>query len=110
MTVNERIRKVRKSLGLTIKEFAQTMGSSHGYLGGIELGDRPVNLRTIRIICLTYGIREEWLLTGKGEMLTDPAVGMRANSLAKKFEDLRPEFQDYAIEVIDRLIELQKKL
>jgi hypothetical protein len=47
------------------------MGVKQNTWSNIELGINPCSDRYINLVCLTYGVREEWLRTGKGSMLAE---------------------------------------
>jgi transcriptional regulator with XRE-family HTH domain len=107
MTINKRIRRVRQALNMTQIDFSRAIYVSNGYTAEIENGHRAANDRIIHLISLTFGVSEIWLKTGEGEMFqTVPAE--RKERILRLFEELTPRFQEYALSVIDRLIELQK--
>lgn len=66
--MNARIEAVRKHEGLTQEQFADRINLSRNYLWMLENGSRTPSDRTIKDICDKFGIREEWLRTGEGEM------------------------------------------
>jgi len=68
MSVGERIRKLRKSLGLNQQEFAKRIGIARGYLSELESGKKPAPDRILKLISHTFGVSYEWLKYGKGEM------------------------------------------
>ncbi|MDR2097592.1 MAG: helix-turn-helix domain-containing protein [Spirochaetaceae bacterium] len=106
MTVNERIRRLRQSLGLSQIGFSKAIYVSSGYTAEIENGHRTANDRIARLICLTFGASEQWLKTGEGEMFST-APGERKERILSLFDRLNPRFQEYALSVIDQLIKLQ---
>ena len=108
MSVNERIKEVRRALGMSQAKFANGISISNGYIAGIELEKRKANDRIIKLICAQYQVSEAWLKEGVGEMFTG-APDARLAHIIRAFEGLRPEFQDYVLEQIDRLKELQVK-
>ena len=69
--MKERIKELRKTLGYTQTEFAEKLGISNGTIGNYEVGTRTPANTTIKFICNTYNVNEEWLRTGKGEMFND---------------------------------------
>lgn len=69
MTQNERIRAVRKKVGLTIVEFGDRLGVSNSAISMIENGKNNASNQTITQICQTFGVNEHWLRTGEGEMM-----------------------------------------
>lgn len=68
MNMNERIREVRKCLGLTQIEFGNRLSIAQGYLTNIETGKRDATEKIQKLICLEYGVNPVWLETGEGEM------------------------------------------
>lgn len=68
MTENERIRILRKAKGLTLEKFGERLGVGKTAISKIESGDRGVTDQMRRSICREFGVREEWLRDGTGEM------------------------------------------
>jgi transcriptional regulator with XRE-family HTH domain len=64
-----RLKELRKKLYLSQGKFAERMGVKQNTWYNIEAGNNPCSDRYIRLVCLTFGIREEWLRTGQGEVL-----------------------------------------
>ena len=67
--MNERIKKIRKTLNLTQQEFAKRIGLSQNVLTNYESGRRNPSSSVINNICKTFHVNEEWLRSGEGEML-----------------------------------------
>lgn len=71
--MNERIKCLRKELGLTQSEFGQKIDVKQSYMALLEKGSKPVTPKIVKSICLEYGVNQEWLETGMGEMFkSDP--------------------------------------
>ena len=70
MTIGERIRKLRRSLDLTQKEFAERLGVKANTIGTYEIGRNAPIDAVINLICREFGVSETWLRTGKGEMFS----------------------------------------
>lgn len=68
MGIGDRIRLLRKELGLNQTEFAQRLLISQSGIAANERGTRSVDERTIKLICSEFGASETWLRTGEGEM------------------------------------------
>ena len=66
--MKERIKKLRKELGLTQQEFADRLGISRGNVATSETRDGNPGGSVIQLICREFSVREEWLRTGGGEM------------------------------------------
>lgn len=81
--MQDRIKQVRQSEGLTQAEFAEKIGLSRNYIAMIEIGQREPSDRTISDICRIFGVNEIWLRTGVGEPFTPLS---RSEELAAIFE------------------------
>lgn len=66
--MKDRILKIRKDRNLTQDAFAEKLNLSKNFVWMLEKGERTASDRTISDICREFGINEEWLRTGKGEM------------------------------------------
>lgn len=71
MTIGERIRLIRKHFGLNQTEFGERIGLKQTAIGLYENDQRGVADRTIILICEKYGVLEEWLRNGTGEMFIE---------------------------------------
>lgn len=69
--MNERIRELRKLLGLTLEKFGAPLGVGKTAISKIENGDRGVTDQMIKSICREYNVNEEWLVHGTGEMFSE---------------------------------------
>lgn len=70
MTINDRTKALRKTLGLTQEEFASRLGISYAAISMTERGKNGVSAQNIRSMVREFGVREDWLRTGEGEMFT----------------------------------------
>ena len=70
--MEERIKELRKSLGLTQAKFGELIGVRGNTVTGYETGLRSPSSAVINNICKTFDVNEEWLRTGKGPMLLEP--------------------------------------
>ncbi|MGF0096415.1 helix-turn-helix domain-containing protein [Peptoniphilus sp. SGI.035] len=66
--MNERVKELRQALGLSGEKFGEKIGLSRFAISNIENGKNSVTDQTIKLICLTYNVNEDWLRTGEGEM------------------------------------------
>jgi hypothetical protein len=75
------------------------------------LGKKKVNDRLIRLIVTTYGISEEWLRTGEGEMFEkDITPNYKVSEAVETFKQLNPFFQDFILEQIRKLLSYERTL
>lgn len=71
MTQGERIREVRKALGLTLEKFGEKIGMKKNSVSQIENGKNSVTEQVIKSICREFNVDYIWLTTGDGEMFVD---------------------------------------
>lgn len=70
-TINERIKFLRNDLKLTAAKFAEPIGISRPSVTQIETGVNAPSDRTIKLICMTYNVNEEWLRNGTGNIYVE---------------------------------------
>lgn len=71
MTQNERVKEIRKSLGLTLEKFGERIGVTRGSMSNIENGNRNLTEQMAKSICREFSVDYMWLTTGEGEMFID---------------------------------------
>ena len=71
MTQGERIREVRKALGLTLEKFGEKIGMKKNSVSQLENGKNSVTEQVVKAICREYNVDYMWLTTGDGEMFID---------------------------------------
>ena len=69
--MNERIKELRKILGLTSEKFGARLGVGKTAISGIETGRRNVTDQMFLSICREFNVNEEWLRTGNGDMFVE---------------------------------------
>ncbi|MCU7378164.1 helix-turn-helix domain-containing protein [Clostridiales Family XIII bacterium ASD5510] len=66
--MNDRIRALRKELGLTQEKFADRLSMKRNTIANYEIGrNEPIDA-VVSLICKEFNVSEEWLRTGTGEM------------------------------------------
>jgi transcriptional regulator with XRE-family HTH domain len=109
LTINQRIKTLRKSLDLTQKEFAQKIYVSTSFQTLIELEKKKVLDRHIKLIVAAFGVSEAWLRTGEGEMFEkDITPDYKITETIGIFKQLNPFFQDFILEQLRKLLEYEK--
>lgn len=66
--MNERIKQLRKQLGLTLDKFGERLGVGKAALSRIENGSNNVTDQMFKSICREFNVREEWLRNGEEPM------------------------------------------
>ena len=104
--MNERLKELRTTLGITLEEFGKRIGITRSAVGHLEKGSRNLTEQTLKSICREFGVNEEWLRTGEGEMFVpltrSEAIAEFAGSLMKE-EDAY--FKKRLIEALAKLNE-----
>lgn len=94
MTLGERIKVVRKGLGLSQEEFGKSLGVSRNVIKNMELDLNKGNNETVlRLICKTHRANYFYLTDGKG----DPFIGLPEIILDEAVEE-------YGLDELDRTI------
>lgn len=115
-TQGERIRILRKALGLTLEKFGERIGMKKSSVSQIETGTNSLTEKNAKMICAEFGVSEEWLINGFGSMFKESAefnfddyIKMKDASdleleILKAYFDLDPEIRRTVINhFMDRL-------
>lgn len=103
--MQERIKRIRKSQGLTQQEFADRLGVSRSNIATYETGKCNIGEAVIKLICREFHINETWLRTGEGEM-SQPVT--RDQAITDFMADIlkgEPDFRTKLVSVLARLSE-----
>lgn len=73
MSIGERIKILRKNIGLTQVEFAARLKISKGFVSNLEKNRVLPSEQLIRLISYEFSSSECWLTSGEGEMVLPPA-------------------------------------
>lgn len=130
MTQGERVKLIRRSekINLTLEKFGEKIGIKKSAVSKIEKGENSLTDSNIKAICREFGVNEEWLRTGDGEMFKslpeeDEVAAYvselleDANSplcsvivdIMKTFQELTPESQEALREFSGKLLKNIKK-
>lgn len=75
MNISERIRELRKDyLHMNQADFAAPLGLRQSTVGNYESGSRSISDASILAICREYGVSEQWLRDGVGEVFVSGSV------------------------------------
>lgn len=69
--MNERIKDLRKIVGLSQKEFGEHIGVSDTAISKIEKGERNPSEQTIKSICREFNVNYAYLKEGLGDMFSN---------------------------------------
>lgn len=97
MTINERIRILRKELKLSGEDFGKAIGLKRNSLSQIENGINNCTEQTLLLICKTYNVNEQWLRDGVGEMFKKDPL----SELKEKYQ-----LSDVMMEIVEAYLSL----
>ena len=119
--MKDRIREVRQHFGLSMEKFGSRIGIGKSSISLLESGKNNPSVQTITLICREFGVNEQWLRTGEGEMFeqtrasvldrlsTEYDLSREQRSVIEAFLDLDPQERDvilkYVHNVFDRSAE-----
>ena len=104
--VGDRIRELRKELGMTQQEFADRLKIKRNTIATYETGRNDPIDSVFALICKEFDVNETWLRTGEGEMFVPKS---RDEELAEFFGNVQgigPEsFKRRFVAMLSRLDE-----
>lgn len=117
--MKQRLKVLRKRLGLTQQDLAECSGVSIQYIKKLETETRKASDKIVRAICQPFNVREEWLKTGSGRFFVDsaapppPSLALLKKELAVAlFESLTEKEKTIVIKELKEraAIDLKKRL
>lgn len=105
--MKQRLKEIRKTLGLNQTDFARHLGITQTAYSMIENGNRPLAEKYIKVICSEFHVNEAWVKTGQGDMfLSSPYE----KDFVDIFSRLTPVTQQYLLLMARELLKMQQKL
>ena len=113
MTQGERVREIRKSLGLTLEKFGEKLGVKKNAISQIETGRNSLTDQMTKAICREFGVDYIFLTTGEGEMFVDSdddfiekidRIMAGENDARKSMVKILVDASDDDIQTFDRLV------
>lgn len=102
--MKDRLKLLRKELGMTQEKFAERLNIKRNTLANYEIGrNEPIDA-VIALICREYNVNETWLRTGEGEMFRQL---LPTDEVAVYVEDLL-EYDGHGNAFYDMIIEMMK--
>ena len=103
-SLNERIKKLRRTLDLTQQEFADKIGIKRNSLANYETGrNTPIDAIVVSI-CREFNVNEEWLRNGIGEMFLPTDRNADIARLTKQLLDEESDsFKNRLISILSNL-------
>ncbi len=101
--MNERIKKLRKALDLTQQAFADRLGIKQNTIAKYETNRGSPTTSVVALIVREFGVSEEWLRTGKGEMFA-PTPETAIDKLVDEFN-----LDSLDREIVSEFVKLDEK-
>lgn len=114
--MGERVKELRKALGLSGEKFGEKIGLKRNSLSQIETGKNNLSEQNILAICREFNVNEEWLRTGSGEMFKDMTLDEEiisfigdiqwdaSNTFKKKFISAIAKLNEEEWKVLEKII------
>lgn len=114
--MNDRIKKLRKALDLTQREFAKRIGMKQNSIALIESGKRNISNQAILSICREYNVNEDWLREGKEPMFIEMSrdeeiaafvgktLSEESDTFKKRFISMLSRLSESDWEVLERMV------
>jgi len=117
MSIGERLKKARQSLGLKQTEIAKVLGFKSNFLSRIESGTKNPPKELIELFSLRYKINANWILTGEGDMVIENTDTINTTPIVKEMKNLinevtSPKFSDIESRLtkIENLLKREKNI
>lgn len=119
MTVNERVKEIRKFEKMTMESFGEKLGVGRTAISNIENCKRNVTDQMVKSICREFGYNEKWLRNGiepkkpvidedmeYGQICAELGINdNRAKQIILNYGRFSPDDKKLFWEYIDRLID-----
>ena len=122
--MKERLKQLRKTLGLTQQEFADKIGSKRNTIAKYETNTNTPSAAVISLICREFDVNEIWLKTGEGEMFVSltrdeeisrfvgETLSDESDTFKKRFISMLSNLDESDWEVLEKMVtlmQMQKK-
>lgn len=104
-TIGERIKTVRKARSLTQQAFADKLGLKQNTIATYEMNKTIPSDRTISDICKEFGVSEDWLRYGEGEMFAAMDRDEEIAAMVAKVISGNNDFQKALVRIISSCTE-----
>lgn len=104
MNINERIKDLRKALGLSGEKFGEKLGVRRSTVSLWENGTNAITDQMFKSICREFNVNEEWLRNGTGEMFLPADRNSDIARLTKQLLNEEPDsFKNRFISMLSNL-------
>lgn len=89
--MNERLKELRKALGLTQEEFAKRLGIKRNAVTNYEVGRNDPADMVVSLICREFSVNESWLRSGEGAPFIEKTRDKQIEEMVDKVMSDKPE-------------------
>lgn len=102
--MNERLRMLRKRLGMSQESIGEKLGVTKTAVSKMELGTYQITDTMIKLICSKFNVNEDWLRTGSGgeENMFIPDDALKYLNMGKAARTPN-EFRDFLVQIMESL-------
>ena len=87
--MKERFKAIRKHFALTQEQFAKKINKTTSFVSTVETGRCGLSSLTVDTVCSVFGVNEEWLRNGTGEMFASPVAAVDKSTIASRMKIVR---------------------
>lgn len=98
--MNNRIKELRRILGLKQREFADALGVKTGAVGAWESGSFKPGAARVELICERFRVSREWLINGDGPVFKEDSEAVAPQASA--VDEARLEAFKVALQLLPR--------
>jgi transcriptional regulator with XRE-family HTH domain len=106
--IHDRLKRIRKSLKLSIRDFSKEISYSHSLYGQVEYGNREASDRIIQLISSRFNVSKEWIKTGKGKMFDSSPPDIRLDRILEIYNTIDGTLKDCLLEQSRILLKIYK--
>ena len=104
--IKDRLKELRKRLGLKQRDVAERLEVSVGLIGAWECGSDTIPKTRIYQLCNEYNVSRDWLERGEGDMFVpvEESETDFAETMYSMFNALPEKFQEAWLEVAELIV------
>ena len=116
--MNERLKLLRKTLGLTQQGFADQLHIKRGTVAKYETGANVPMDAVLSLICREFHVSESWIRTGEGEMFEESSGSdeiefflrdLPKGSFKRKFIKMQTKLNEKDWKTLEKISELLRE-
>ncbi len=104
--MNERLKEIRISQGLTQKQMSEKIGVTEATVSRMESGKSAITEQTVKSLCREFNINKDWLLNGEGEM---NIISKQDEKIAEVLMEIHASGNEKLKNVVEKMLELDEK-